>query len=1578
MNKKKISGLIALGMIFSIATGPIASANELNKESTNQDIKALDEEVVENKTIEDDEKVLELEEVSHVNYEQNFDDGNISNWNKIWGGGQFEAAEQGLRVQGGNAFTSPDGKQFSLFADNEAPLVKDGVFEADLKVRSHAGRFGIVLRYVDENNYDVLGYDVGNTWVHINNTNGSETLKQITTSGPSMNNNTDHKLKVEFIGKNVNLMVDGNSIFKGDILSDGRAGKIGFRAWGYDGNYSNVIYDNLTLKSVTEVSIDKAEAYIPYSEIGTYDIDVNVSNLDNKLIGLSTSSYDLVEGTDYTINGTTISIKKEFIEKVKDDGITNIYFNFEDGYKCTFKLQVQAAPDETVEYLRDFSKDGIDGISTVRGNGEVVLQNNKLNMKTNNDMIVIDDNSPNLSNSEVEFVINPINDNGNFGVVLRYVNENSWTYIGKDGASTEWGSKWYVLNSNDDRRELFSDSARIYSRRVEPYTMKFRVIEDVLTVYLDGAEIFNGVVNELTNGKGKSGFRVHGNSGASVQYMSVQTQQKLAPKNINVEKQEIKSDTLTVGLDNDFPRVLDYTLSNNKKMTGDVTQNYEVEINTNRYTPSVISEFTENKAIYKMTIEELEMSFDVVYELDGNVLSMDVENIDDSKTKLYTLNFPENSMVSLNSSVKGAKFKGANYKKEVGYDIETKAPENGQNVTTIPILIGDGIAASMTNSSIKSQREVAYKSFGLLDGTTSTGIWTNEFMYRGLLDGEIIEKPWAKVVLTEDRNKDNVVDYFDGAIAYRDDIKTEKLGVDIVQNSYSSIAMNVGSVAQYPFLRILDNVKKFNLGTDGFGQNIIIKGYQSEGHDSAHPDFANINKRAGGAEDFQTLLRESDKYNANIGIHINHTEAYPEAKQYNENLVSDVGAWSWYDSARHIIRENDILNKEDGMEKRLDDLAAIAQGLDLVYVDVYDDTRWPAHKLGKKLNDLGWAVASEYAPALSHYSVWGHQLPGDYNNAGNLIKFVNHQEQEIFASTQLFRGQPSAYRVNGFNGWQGASNYNETIKDFYINVLPNKYLMNFPLSKWIDNNKAEFGANNEVVSTVENGVNKITKDGKLIAQGNKIFMPWNPQTEEKIYCWTDVNESKNWELPNSWSGLEEVYIYELTDTGKINEQAINVNGEKVKLEIKPNTPYVIYKEKASVNEDVKWGEGSIVKDMGFDSHNWDYAWSKATTGENSEHINFINNKKGNTVLRIDGNNGADATVTQTMTGLVPGQVYSASAWVEIKGERMTELSVLTPDGKEYKNYVDITNVNYGSTHNDKLNTNYQRVKFQFIQPEGLTTAQFKINVAKGDTNTAVDIDDVRVVPVDATDTKGHDFYEDFENVDQEYGPFVSTKSDNSHLSETNKPYTNDTIDGKFSMKIRSGDYMRTLPHRIRFKPNTTYKIGLEYLSSVDEAFTLGIKSDKANSVGDTENAVLISEVCSKQGKAEVEFTTGDYNDYYIDITSKKASEYILDNLYVDQISNEVELPIEKPNKITELEAISTNKDNIKIDWQAPTNTKINEYIIYLDGKEFTKTTETELEINNLKANTLYSLKVIAVGSDGQKSTPATLNIRTKK
>lgn len=1191
-----------------------------------------------------------------------------------------------------------------------------------------------------------------------------------------------------------------------------------------------------------------------------------------------------------------------------------------------------AKTQETVQTEQQTAEKQEGQAHIVEGQGSVQFSDGIMEVTSGKDdrTILVDEAAGVLHNSEAEIVFDPKNDNadGMYGIIFRYTQDGSWTFIGQDGHSAKDPdlTSWVVMTNDGVKRKLLTDGQRIYKGREVPYTLKVRLIDDTVTIYLDHAMIYSGQVDGMTDGEGMTGLCYVNESGADIRSMTVSAIDALKADQTEVMPVEIASKDLKVQMDPAFPRVIGYELTaGGETLSGQNAAYHTVEINNTRYTPEVTSETAADGIRYHLNIADISVSFDVTYKVTGNVLRQEIVNVQDEDSFVKTINFPNQSIVSMNGSEPGAQLRVNNYRQESVYHLADRAADAAYGTTSLAVLSCDTVAASINNGNINNRQEIAYQTANV-DGTLWTGLWTNEFQYRGL-DDQPIGDLWTEVAVTGDRNGDGSVDYQDGAIARRDDIGTERVGAGNASDSMSMIAMDVGSLVQYPFLRILDNIKKFSAGTDGFGQMILIKGYQSEGHDASHPDYANISQRAGGEQDFKTLLNEAGKYGAKIGLHINHTEAYPEARQYSDKLVADVPGWTWYDQSYHIIRENDLMDQEQGAEKRLEDLAALTDGkVSMIYVDTYQDSRWQAERLTRKINDLGWMLGTEYSEELVKRSTWSHTINStgfNYDTVGNLVRFIDNETKDIFACSPLFRGLENRNKNAGFFGWQTSWNYDVTMENFYTRVLPQKYLANFPVNRWVSANKVMLGSDNQVVTEMVAGVNQISRDGHVIARGNTVFIPWDPIEEKKIYHWNENGGSSVWELPDSWEQENTVKVFLLTDEGRTNMEMVPVEEHKITLQARPRTAYVIYKGSDDIAETdltaYNWGEGSPVKDMGFDSHTFGYGWEKSSTAGTSDHIYFednapqdadetdrADNAVGNTHVHVKG--AKDAVLTQTMEGLVPGETYSASVFMEANEGRKLTVTVTMPDGTSVSNYADDFTALYGAPHNDRYGTHYQRVKLTFTQPEGYDTAEIRLEAAAGQNENAwANFDNVRVTAVGAGDTRGHEFFEDFEHVDQAYGPFIcTTKADQCHLAEANGDWTKDVIDGRYSLKIRGNteepelgyEHLRTVSHRVRLLPNTDYTIGLDYLlveSDANEAvlngdtlFNLEVKSDKAAAAGDEAAAVVMSVPCKAQDyqvhhTGDLTFTTGDYDDYYIDLLdSTFTHEFVIDNLYVDR------------------------------------------------------------------------------------------------
>jgi hypothetical protein len=341
-----------------------------------------------------------------------------------------------------------------------------------------------------------------------------------------------------------------------------------------------------------------------------------------------------------------------------------------------------------------------------------------------------------------------------------------------------------------------------------------------------------------------------------------------------------------------------------------------------------------------------------------------------------------------------------------------------------------------------------------------------------------------------------------------------------------------------------------------------------------------------------------------------------------------------------------------------------------------------------------------------------------------------------------------------------------------------------------------------------------------------------------------------------------------------------------------------------IAQSIDFGQGSPVSDPGFDSGGFS-SWHP--TGARPS---IVDDARGQAQLQLAAGAGG---VTQRLRGLTPGKQYSASAWVQVTGaRRAATLTVSGVRGGAARVWTDSSPQEDTSGVDDKTGTNYQRMKVLFTP----TSASPSLALSAAAGTSTVDFDDVRVVADQGADLSagGHYYTEDFEHVDQGWGPFVYTVAGGSlrtHLSEQHLGYTRDTVSGKWSLKTwadGTGTVYRTLPQTLRFQPNHVYRVRFDYQSDTDNAYNVQVTNGSGqavvnDSLAQTTDRPLDSpppatdpqpagwtDILPPQGSAphlgyDQTFGTGTCGDYSLGVVHNHDDNaaMTMDNLVVDDL-----------------------------------------------------------------------------------------------
>ena len=594
----------------------------------------------------------------------------------------------------------------------------------------------------------------------------------------------------------------------------------------------------------------------------------------------------------------------------------------------------------------------------------------------------------------------------------------------------------------------------------------------------------------------------------------------------------IASDYMTVYVGKEFPLVARYVLKDKEEtiFRAQETKLSEIMINGAAITPENVKVTNDKTSqTYSMSLadeeEAIDLSMTVKISVDDNDLTWEVTELtkNDGCADIASIDIPQLNLISVDAVEADAVFNGAKASNSTVTSGDKEITwEKGFNPSTTDgylyaFLTNGNLSAGLwSNSEIEGDERVVLNS-----GADTMSLASAKWYYE---DGDanaqkksdyeypVSELPCAKVCIAGDINEDGDLDWNDGALAFRDIMNVPQDAEDIKNLVNYRIVMNFASMVSNPYMTTADNIKKVYLATDGLPQAVMLKGYGSEGHDSANSEYAHIADREGGVEGFQELIRIAHDYGAEIGIHINAQESYPESKSFNNTMVSNGSGngWGWLDQSyvidklwdlgsqaryKRMVQLFDRINETDfysgdwdkgeyvgesegTLNATMDEIAEYAAGLednmDFIYLDVWYQDAWETRRIAEQINSLGWRFTTEFPYEGEYDSTWSHWAT-DAAYGGNttkgynseIIRFIRNDQRDVqVINYPSFGGAADnpllgGFRLYGFEGWGGDQDFNKYIRETFTENLPTKFLQHYYVTDWEDYEDGESPVGNQ-------------------------------------------------------------------------------------------------------------------------------------------------------------------------------------------------------------------------------------------------------------------------------------------------------------------------------------------------------------------------------------------------------------------------------------------------------------------------------------------------------------------------------------
>ena len=416
------------------------------------------------------------------------------------------------------------------------------------------------------------------------------------------------------------------------------------------------------------------------------------------------------------------------------------------------------------------------------------------------------------------------------------------------------------------------------------------------------------------------------------------------------------------------------------------------------------------------------------------------------------------------------------------------------------------------------------------------------------------------------------------------------------------------------------------------------------------------------------------------------------------------------------------------------------------------------------------------------------------------------------------------------------------------------------------------------------GNNTEEKTGKAV-----LFLPWfgensktnDPDDADKIYHWNAYGGKTTWAVAEGWTDGMKVSLYELTRNSKMKRKNLTVRNGKLTVEAKAEVPYVIYPRNQKPRTAGNFGEGSPIRNPGFDDRSlsmWNPIAKDCVIG--TTYSSYSDPR-----LTMESESYGNGEISQTLKKLRCGTAYTVYLFADIsEGAKLTvQVSCGGKTAGASACHCDYPCYNLAKY----AGTCYQKVKVTFDVPDDENNAKLKIECQFGKSGGRVNVDDVRIWENMArsprlTDPGMEDYvlYEDFENVEQGYGCFVSAGNAGFagdfqvHLAEkASTQFLSYAINGNYSLKINQGGekpqtLLRTHPNQFKLEANTRYEIGFSYMIGLEAKYAIRIKNDHGTTIYERQLEATYQGTEGEEQKSKTVidcFETDNQTDYYLSV-----------------------------------------------------------------------------------------------------------------